>query len=361
MKKIYFLFAALILSVSVLVTSCRPPWLEGAIVHFNAGREDTAYKLLEDGTKKEPNNEEAWYYLGRVQGKKGMLKEMMESFDKSLSIKNTYAGAIELEKTSYFNKSFNDGVTAYNSFIKIEDRESEAALKAANSIIANFEKANMIKKDFSSTRLIAFAYQYLDDSENELKYLESAAEIEPDTVLIWVELGFYHMQKKDYNKAIEMFEKGLGIEPNDVECLTLRAQCLDFADRKEEAVEAYKNAIEKNPEEKAIPFNLGLILHKMGNAAENDPEKQKALYAEAVTYFLRVHELDPELKENYDLCSTLMLQLQQYKQAEELLKDGLQRFPESASIWQNWSYLQARLGNTEEAKKAYERSKQLQD
>jgi tetratricopeptide (TPR) repeat protein len=63
----------------------------------------------------------------------------------------------------------------------------------------------------------------------------------------------------------------------------------------------------------------------------------------------------------YDLLSVLLLQLERYPEAEQLLKLGLQNFPESASIWQNWSYLQAKLGNKNEAEKAYERSKQLQD
>jgi len=174
-------------------------------------------------------------------------------------------------------------------------------------------------------------------------------------------LGYYYMQQKDYNKAADNFKKGLDIDPNNVECWTLYAQNLDFADRKQEAVNAYKTAIEKNPEEKAIPFNLGLILNKMANSVENDDAKKNALYDEAIIYFTKAHELDPDLKDAYDLLSALLLQRSKYTEAEALLKEALQRFPESSSVWQNWAFLQARLGHVDEAKKALERSKQLQD
>jgi tetratricopeptide (TPR) repeat protein len=361
MKKFYFLGLLITLCLAFSVTSCRSPQLEGAIVHFNADRIDQAYDLLVEATQKEPNNAEAWYYLGKTQAKKGMIQEMMESFTKSLNINATYQDEINLEKMSYFSRFYNDGVSYYNTYIKIEDRKSEDATKALNGVVTNFSKAKLIINDFSANRLIAVAYQNLEDPVNELKYLEAAAQAKPDTVLAWIGLGYYHMQNKDFNKAAEYFKKGLEIDPNDVECLTLHAQCLDFADRKDEAVVAYKHAIEKNPEEKAIPFNLGLLLNKKANAVEDDDVKKKELYSEAVIYFSKAHELDPELKDTYDLLSALLLQLGRYPEAETLLKEELQRFPESASAWQNWSYLQARLGNAEEAKKAYEKSKRLQN
>jgi tetratricopeptide (TPR) repeat protein len=361
MKKFYLAGLLIALYLSFTIISCRPPWLEGAIVHLKAGRDEQAYNLLLEGTQKEPNVAEGWYYLGSVQGKKGMVAEMMESFSKSLSIDKTFQNEIDLEKNTYFGNFFNAGVAAYNAFIKIEDRESESALKSLNAVIDNFNKAKQIKNDFTATRLIAIAYGNLNDPVNELKYLQEASKIKPDTLVTWLGLGYYHMQEKDYTKAAENFKKGLDIDPNSVECWTLYAQNLDFGDKREEAIAAYKVAIEKNPEEKAIPFNLGLLLNKMANAVENDDAQKNAHYDEAIIYFAKAHELDPDLKDAYDLLSALLLQRGRYPEAEALLKEGLQRFPESSSIWQNWAFLLARQGKKVEAEKAMERSKQLQE
>ena len=113
-----------------------------------------------------------------------------------------------------------------------------------------------------------------------------------------------------------------------------------------------------NPEEKAIPFNLGLLLNKQANATD-DPAKKKELLNEAVVYFQKAYELDPELKDTYDILSTLLLQLERYKEAETILKEGVERWPDSASMWQNLSFLYAKQGNKAKAEEYYEKSKQL--
>ena len=358
MKRYSFLLAILVIAVSFLFSSCRPPELEGAIVHLNAGRDDQAFELAQDAAKKYPDNSEAWFYLGKIQGKKGFIKEMNESYTKSSAIDAKFANEIEYDRSSYFSKYYNDAVAAYNKFVKVEDRKSEDAVKLLNSVIDNFNKALIIKDDYMAYRLIALSYQNLDDDTQNLKTLELAAETHPDTVLAWIELGYYYSRKKEYIKAADYFHQGLEKDPNNIECLTLYAQNLDFAGKNDEAISAYKNALLKNPEEKAIPFNLGLLLNKQANSIE-DPAARKTLMEEAVVYFKSAYDLDPELKETYDILSTLLLQLERYQEAEEILNAGVERFPDSASMWQNLSFLHARLGNTKQAEEYYEKSKQL--
>jgi tetratricopeptide (TPR) repeat protein len=82
---------------------------------------------------------------------------------------------------------------------------------------------------------------------------------------------------------------------------------------------------------------------------------------EAVVYFRKAYELDPELKDTYDILSTLLLQLKRYDEAEEILNEGVERWPDSASMWQNLSFLHAKIGNKAKAEEYYERSKQLRD
>ncbi len=361
MKQFYFIFLIMTLILSMMFSGCRPPELEGAIVHFKAGRDDQAYELANEATTKYPDNPEAWYYLGQIQGKMGNIEEMIASFDKSVGLANTFQKDIELAKQSYFGKYYNDGVSAYNAYIKIEDREGEDAKKQLNNVIDSFQKALYIQNDFMAIRLIAIAYQNMGDDENNLKYLVAAKDAEPDTVLSWIELGYYYSRKKDFSQAADYFKKGLEVDPDNVECLTLYAQNLDFADRKDEAVSAYKDAIKKNPEEKAIPFNLGLLLNKQANNVEGDDAKKKELMSEAVVYFNKAYELDPELKDTYDILSTLLLQLERYDEAEQVLNQGVERWPESASMWQNLSFLHAKMGHKAKAEEYYERSKQLRD
>ena len=358
MKRYSLLLAILVIAVSFLFNSCRPPELEGAIVHLNAGRDDQAYELAMDAANKYPDNPEAWYYLGKIQGKRGMIIEMVDSYDKSLALAATFAKDIEYDRSSYFSKYYNEGVSSYNKYIKLEDREGDDAKKLLQQVIDNFNQSLTIKKDYMAYRLIALSYQNLNDEENNLKTLQVATETYPDTVLAWIEIGYYFSRKKEYNKAADYFHKGLEIDANNIECLTLYAQNLDFAGKNDEAIAAYKSALAKNPEEKAIPFNLGLLLNKKANTTD-DTAMRKSAMEEAVVYFKMAYDLDPELKETYDILSTLLLQLERYQEAEEILNSGVERFPDSASMWQNLSFLHAKMGNKDKAEEYYEKSKQL--
>ncbi len=154
MKKLMLMLSASLLIISVL-TSCRDPLLEGAFVDFNAGRFDKAMVLALEATEKNPNNSEAWCLLGKLQGKKDLIKEMMESFGKSLAIDTKFANDIEQEKSYYFQTSFNNGAKNYNVYNKSEDKKSEKAVKALNEAIKNFSNADIIKKDFKTITLLA--------------------------------------------------------------------------------------------------------------------------------------------------------------------------------------------------------------
>ena len=354
-------FMVFLLTISILISACRPPELEQAVIDYNGGRYDNAYTEVKAATEKYPDNEEAWYYLGEIQGKKGQIKEMVESFDKSVAIKNTFAKEIQLSRTNYFGKYYNDGVSAYNAMIQIEDKTTEQAQKRLNQVIEDFTNVNYLKKDYMATRLIAIAYQFMEDDENSLKYLIAAAEVNPDTAIAYVDLGYHYQRHQEYLKAAEQFKKGIEVDPKHEECLIRYAESLDMAEKKEEAIAAYKAAIEVSPQEKAIPFNLGLLLFKHANSIEDDQEKKNAIMEEAIFYFEKAREIDPEIKEIYDLLGTLLLQLEQYEKAREVLEQGVELFPDSSTVWQNLSFLYAKLGEKEKAEAAFEKSKQLQE
>ena len=354
------IFTLLIFTISILVNACRPPELEQAVIDYNGGRYDNAYTEVLAATEKYPDNEEAWYYLGEIQGKKAQIKEMMESFNKSLAIKNTHQNEITLAKRNYFSKYYNDGVSSYNAMVKIEDKKSEDAIKRLNDVISDFSNVIYIENDYMANRLISTCYQFLEDDEAALKYLYSAAEAKPDTAIAYVDLGYYFQRKQEFLKAAEQFKKGIEVDPNHSEALIRYAESLDMANDQEAAIAAYKTAYEKNPTEKAIPFNLGLLLFKRANAVAEDKAQKDKLMDEAIIYFGKAKDIDPEIKEVYDLLGTLLLQREKYEDAKVVLEQGVERFPESPTIWQNLSFLYAKLGDKKKAEEAFEKSKQLQ-
>jgi len=358
MKKSYLLLI-MTLALMILLAACRDPSLEQAIIDYKGSRWDQAYASIKKAVEKVPQDPEAWYYYGEISGQKGDIKNMINGFDKSLALKNTFEPNITDTKNRYFAKFYNSGVQSYNSFIKLKDKESENGSKVLNKMVGEFENALLIKNDFQANRLIAIAYNSLNDNENRLKYLLLASESNPDTALGWVELGFYYRNLKDYDKALKYFEKAINIDPTNINALTLYAECLDFDGKKEEAIAAYKKAIEVNPEEKAIPFNLGLLLYKEANREKIETEERTHYLKESEIYFKKVYDLDPEFKEIYDLFGPVLIYLKKFEIAEQVLLEGTKYFPDAPSIWTNLSIVYANQSKKDKANEAAKRAKEL--
>ena len=147
----YTLFIVLLLfSLSLLINACRPPELEQVVIEYKGGRFDNAYKEALVATELYPGNEEAWYYLGELQGRKGQLIEMMESFDKSMALKNTFQSEIDIAKRSYYGKYYNNGVSAYNAILKIEDKNSPEAKEKLDLVVKNFNSVLAVQNDYTA-------------------------------------------------------------------------------------------------------------------------------------------------------------------------------------------------------------------
>ena len=204
-----------------------------------------------------------------------------------------------------------------------------------------------------------FQWFYLNDEENQLKNLVWASEVAPDTALSWLELGFFYRNKKEFKKAAEYFKKAIEADPKNINANTMYAECLDFDGRKDEAIEQYKKAIDLNPEEKAIPFNLGLLLYKESTKDDIEEQEKNKYLGDAATYFEVVYNLDPEFKEIYDLYGLVLIYLKKYEEAEKLLLEGIKYFPEAASIWTNLSVVYANLGKKDQANDAAKKAKDL--
>ena len=137
------------------------------------------------------------------------------------------------------------------------------------------------------------------------------------------------------------------------------AEVLDFSGQKEEAKVAYKKAMGLNPEEKAIPYNLGLVYYKDAVAEGVDEKTKMEALGESAKYFEIVYNLDPEFKGIYDIYGLTLIYLKRFEDAEALLVEGSKYFPDAASIWTNLSVVYANLGKTAEAKEAAKKAKEL--
>lgn len=358
MKKFsLFLIAALV--GLILLTSCRPPELEGAFVDYNAGRHDSALKLAEIAVQKYPQNGEAWFLVGRIYGKKERFSEMVHAFDKAVALNKQYEKEANNEKTYYFQTSFNKGVTRYNAFTNVEDRESEKALKIINQAISSFKDANTIKTDYKTTALIATSYNISARTDTAFIYFTELTKINPDTTDSWLAVSNYYFHNKNYEKSIDNLKTALELDPNNVEANTLISQAYDMLGDTENALKAYEKAKELNKEEKAFPYNLGLIYNKLLNTEGIDEALKVDYLNKVVENFSLVIDLDPEIQVPYQMKAYGEIQLKKYEDAVGTLMTGIDHFAEDGSLWFNLGIAYTHLEKKKEAEDAFAKAEEL--
>ncbi len=358
MKKIVFSLFSILL-MSILLTSCRPPELEGAFVEYKQGRLDNALNLAREATEKYPNNSEAWFLYGEIQGKKENYKEMLRAFDQALAIDKKYEPQIKQQKAFYFQEEFNKGVNNYNAYTKVEDRNSDKAKELLQKALQGFQNANMIEEDYKATSLIGFGHVLLGEKDEALKYYKRCTEIKPDTADAWLALGNYYLVEQNYEEAIPPLEKALELEPNNSEAVSLLSQAYDLHGDKEKAIALYEKAMKLDPKQKAFPFNLGLIYYKSTVNDSLDEATKKEYLQKARDYFAKVIEIDPEVKEAYKIKSSAEIQLLDFESAKETLLKASEKFPEDGEIWYFLGVAYGRLGQAADAKAAFAKAEEL--
>ena len=358
MKKTLFTLLS-ILALSVLLSSCRPPELEGAFVEYKQGRFDNALQLAKEATEKYPNNSEAWFLYGDIQGKKENYKEMVNAFDKSLAIDKKFEKQILQAKEYYFQTEFNKGVNNYNAYVKQEDRSSDKAKELLKKSLKSFQNANMIKEDYKATSLIGYGHILLGEKDEAEKYYQRCTEIKPDTSDGWIALGNFYMVDQNYEKAIPALEKALELDPENTEAVSLLSQAYDLHGDQQKAITLYKKAMKLNPNEKAFPYNLGLIYYKSTAKDSLDDATKKEYLEKSQEYFAKVIELDPEVKEAYKIKSSAEIQLGNFEAAKETLLKAVDKFPDDGEVWYFLGVAYGRLGDAAKAKESFAKAEEL--
>jgi len=237
-------------------------------------------------------------------------------------------------------------------------------------------------------------------------------EIEPENVELLNAMGFSLFQQGKSEEAVAAFEKALAADPkhwkahNNMalasidlgelevaeahyrESLAIKRQPAIYNDLgfvlerqgiPEEAAEAYRKALELDPESASAHYNLGASLVRSGEFAEAESHLRAALEKnpntqtytglgivlwqqgrvdEAIANLRAAIEADPNNAAAYDQLGTILIQQGKLEEAASTYRDLIRNRP-SAAAHQELAQVLTRLGRTDEARKEMEMAKAL--
>lgn len=339
---------------------------------------DKAIEVLHKEVEKNPKSDEGYYLLGYAYAEKGNFTEMMNAFNKSLSISNKFKQEISDMRKSYWVTSFNRGVNFFQQGNKTNDPDSITIYY--DRAINEFNLASMIEPDSAETyKTLAVVYLSKGDNESAIPPLRKIIEME-DAVDGYRFLGeIYYVKglnlknqgneteaKENFEKALEILKKGNQLYPDDQEMSLALSNTLINLGRPEDAVSLFKKAVEDNPNDKYNRYNYGVVLLSVEDydnaekqflaALELDPEYSNAIFNLGVTYLRWGTYINKKAEEEGKMSSDY---LQKYQAALPYLEKAVESETSDANIWETLGRVYSVLGMQDDAAKAFSKADEL--
>jgi tetratricopeptide (TPR) repeat protein len=200
-------------------------------------------------------------------------------------------------------------------------------------------------------------------------------------IIIKIDSSKYKEAVADFEKAVIIFEDIKKINPKDNENLNLLLQAYFEADRIQEAIDAFKLAVENDPGNKINHHILGILyrminkndtaIEEFNEAVKIDPDFSDAFYDIGATYYnwgVKIRQEEQErgddsksYKKKFEAALPWMIKVSEIKiknAQDAASKEGkdwrTQLLPDDIRIWESIGTIYANLGKAKEAEKAFD-------
>lgn len=368
--------------LGIAAFQCSSPELTGAKLYINQKQYDKAKEALLKEVEKNPASDEGWFLLGSLYGEEGNFEKMLEAFDKSTSISPKFKAEIEEARKYYWATSFNKGVSLFNSASNAVSPDSAQVLY--DKAIKEFNNSILCEPDsaigYSNIVFALINSNRTDEAIAPLKKLVDMG-IAPEAYAILGQIytnkasalmSTYKTSKaesdsllamQEYKKAIELLEQGRAKFPEDSDILLQLSNAYIGANKLDVALNAFRDGVIQEPENKYYRYNYGVLLLNAGNfteaekqfksAIDIDPEYTNAIYNLAVTYVRWGTEMREEMEEKGEVNDSFK---EKFSLAIPYLEKYLDTNPNESAIWDLLGRVYANLGMEEKSIDAFKKA-----
>jgi len=370
---------------------------ELAKIHSSNGDPTSSSLLLEKAIKLEPENK--WYKLllaqiyqqGKQYEKAADIYAELHAVDPD-DLEYMYLNATLLSSAGKYDKaieSYNEleKKVGVNDQISVEKQQIYQAAGKKREALAELQKLiDSNPKDPHYYGLMADFYLSEKDEVNALKYYNKILEIDPDNGFVLFSLTSFYRQKEDKEKAWEYLKKGFQNKSVDVETKIQYYLLVNSEPDKpfftnDQVTELINILIQTNSNDYRVFTVYAEYLISKGKLAEARLQLRKVLETNKDIYMIwerllmvsndlldfksvysdadKAIELFPNQPILYGLKAVACLQLEKYKEALDILKEGdayvLDNVPMKIQFDLYRAEAYYKLDNVEEAFKAFDK------
>lgn len=243
------------------------------LLNFNREQYDKAIRCYKKAIDLDPNEAEIWYGMGRSYQEKNKINKAIESYTKAVELNPNLVEAWNSLATAYELKD--DETNAINIYKKIislipHPNEELTEEEVYDKKIENYR--NILSLDpynLEAWEGLAILYEAKKEYEKALVCYEKATEIAPYDIDLWINVGNLYAAKKEYERAIEYYEKAINlapdhairkkipliksykkvleVKPDNINLLINMGYAYEYNKQYDEAVNCYEKALQIDP------------------------------------------------------------------------------------------------------------------
>ena len=383
-----------------LAVKIDPHFTSGAIklsqVLINEGKPEAAVGCLEDAVKQTPPDqiESVQAALGMAYAENGEIERALTTL-RNLVTSHPDSADAHFDLGTLYGQSKDEeaAVTEFHEALRLDAGMDAARLALGRVLISAHKYSDAVPvlleythrqpKDAQGLYALALAYQGLNQTDTAVNALQRASVLDPKDLAIRFQLGMLLTNTGKTDAAIQQFEAAERINPSDPQIHQQLALLLGEKGEKESArveraklaalksdsdkenaiakfnqeanhylaagnakaaEESYRKALQLNPRDAKLRYNLSLALDKLGELASERRELEKTV------------ELDPNLAVAQNQLGLLALPTGQQEEAERRFKKALAIDPTFSEAQSNLGVLYSQQGKNAEAASLFQQA-----
>jgi tetratricopeptide (TPR) repeat protein len=203
------------------------------------------------------------------------------------------------------------------------------------------------EQDYSSLYNVVYCFEFLEDFEGAIHYLNEYLERNPYCQVAWHQLGKQYVTKGMFKEAQAAFDFAIYSDDTFIGAYFEKAKVLEQLGRYNEAIENYETTITIEDPTSHAYLRMGVCHEKLRN------DDMAKFY-----YYKTVHE-DPLLDKGWLAITDFYFRKMNYKRALYYINKAINIDGENPLYWKKCAMIHAALKNYDEADFAYKQSVDL--
>ncbi len=285
---------------------------------------NSADELLTELYELDPNNEEIYIQKANIFSKQDDHSKAISLLEMALELTNDPADVYSLIGMEYL--FLDDFANAKFNFMKCLELDEQ---------------------DYSALYNIIYCFDFLDQQEEAIDYLNMFLNKYPYCEVAWHQIGKQYFDLKHYEKALSAFDFAVISDDRFIGAYLEKGKVLEKLGRYNEAIENYQITLELDDPTSFALLRLGKCYEKLGNDEL------------AIKYYNRAIHEDPLLDNGWIAITDFYSKKLDYQKALYFINKAINIDSENVLYWKRYAKINHRLNFFEEAEHGYRRTLEL--